>query len=132
MMLRRILFRVILLISLGANIYFLFGILITSTNLPSYKFGVLTRDIEVGEFASGNVLFTLPAGLTVRDVSPRGINGVGWLEPYMYQIVVTSRYRDLVDFDEDKIQYFGHFYSTSSRLFQPSDEPLIFRSNADE
>lgn len=59
------------------------------------------------------ILFKLPKGLTVRDVSERGFGAIGQFENNRFEIVVTTAQENLVDYEkpEDELLPFGNYYS---------------------
>jgi hypothetical protein len=63
------------------------------------------------------LLFKLPKGLTVRDVSQRGFGAIGQFENNRFEIIVTSE-NDLVDYGKpaDNLLPFGNFYSANPEL----------------
>jgi hypothetical protein len=96
------------------------NVLIIADGIWSYftdRVGVLTQSIEVGHFASGDVLFTLPKGLAVRDVSPQGLGAIGQFEPYRFAIVITTGHKDAVDYsvDSDSLPLGKYMYSMDLR-----------------
>jgi len=100
-------------ISLTFNILFLLGWGLTIINSPSHKPGRLEKNIKIGYFTGDSVLFTLPKGLTVRNVSQRGISAIGQFENERFEIVITSDDFDLVNYDlpKDSLNTFTNFYS---------------------
>ena len=80
----------IFIISIAFNFIFLIGWGWNSLNKPSYKLGRLEQNITVGHFMGDSLLFTLPKGLTVENVSERGINAIGQFENERFQIVISS------------------------------------------
>lgn len=75
------------------------------------RVGVLTQDVEVGIFDSGETLFTLPEGLVVREASA---SGAGWFEPYRFRIVVTANNERFVNYEltaEELVAQDTEFYS---------------------
>ena len=102
----------ILRISIGANIIFIVLLLLNYTEY-SYKLGILKKDVKVGLFtAKDSVYFTLPKGLTVRDVSEQGISAIGRFENNRFEIVVTSD-DSLVDYSKSQkeMSVFDNLYS---------------------
>lgn len=88
------------------------GYLVNWFNSPSYEIGRLDEDIKVGIFTGDSTIFKIPKGLTVRNVSQRGIGAIGLFENNRFSIVITSE-RDIVNYDlpKDSLQTFGNFYS---------------------
>jgi hypothetical protein len=106
----------ILRISIGINMIFLIIFLLKYTAY-SYKLGVLKKDVKVGIFdKKDSVFFTLPKGLTVRDVSERGISAIDLFENHRFDIIITSDDNDLVDYSKSKEELlpFGNLYSADS------------------
>lgn len=102
----------ILRISIGVNIISIILFLLNYTAY-SYKLGVLKKDVKVGLFTSkDSVYFTLPKGLTVRDVSERGISAIDMFENNRFEIIVTSD-DSLVDYSKSKkdMSFFDNLYS---------------------
>ena len=108
----------ILRLSVVFNLVFVLGLFLNWFNSPSYKLGELKQDIELGLFNKNDtVLFKLPKGLTVRNVSQRGLNAIGQFENNRFEIVVTSE-KDLVNYNaaEEKLLPFGNFYSADTDM----------------
>jgi hypothetical protein len=103
----------ILIISLSFNVIFILGWALNLFNSPSYKLGRLEKDIKVGYFNGNSVIFTLPKGLTVRNISERGLSAIDQFENERFEIVITSDNSDLVRYDlpKDSLDSFGNFYS---------------------
>lgn len=85
-------------------------------NSPSYDLGRLEKDINVGGFMSDSAVFFIPKGITVTNVSERGIGAIGQFENERFSIVFTSDDFDLVNYNlpEDSLNVFGNYYSVSS------------------
>ncbi len=100
-------------ISFTLNIIFILGLLWNYLNTPSYKLGRLEENISIGYFTTDSVLFTLPRGLTVRDVSPSGINAIGQFENNRFEIIITSDKASIVNYSlpKDSLDIFGNYYS---------------------
>ncbi len=85
-----------------------------------YKLGALKKDIKVGLFnnTKDSTYFILPKGLTVRDVSERGISAIGQFENNRFDIVITTDNNDLVDYNvpKYKLQSFGNYYSADNLM----------------
>ncbi|WP_346854950.1 hypothetical protein [uncultured Draconibacterium sp.] len=103
----------ILIISISLNVIFLLGWAFVRFNSPSYKLGRLEKDIKVGYFGGDSVIFTLPKGLTIRDVSEQGIAAIGQFENERFEIVITTENSELVNYDlpNDSLDNFGNYYS---------------------
>ena len=100
-------------ISFLFNFIFILLLLWQGINSPSYKLGRLEQDIYVGYFASDSILFKLPKGLTVSDLSQRGISAIGQFENNRFDIVITSDDERLVNYSlpDDSLDVFGNYYS---------------------
>jgi hypothetical protein len=80
----------------------------------SDKLGVLRKDLKVGLFNSkDSAYFTLTKGLTVRDISEKGISAIGQFENNRFYIVITSEDEKLIDYKAPKnsLLPFGNYYS---------------------
>ena len=99
-------------ISILLNIVFLLGYLLNSFNSPSYELGKLKEDLNIGIFTGDSTMFKIPQGITVKNVSERGIGAIGQFENNRFSIVITSE-RDIVNYNlpKDSLQSFGNFYS---------------------
>ena len=99
--------------SIMLNILFILGWTWNKINTPSYKLGRLEKDITIGYFSGDSTIFKLPKGLTVENVSQRGLAAAGQFENERFQIVITSDDYDLVNYDlpKDSLDQFGNFYS---------------------
>ena len=82
-------------------------------NSPSYRLGVLTQDVNAGFLAEDSIVYKIPKGITVRDVSPRGIESIGQFENNRFEIILTTDREDLVNYDipRDSLFQFGNYYS---------------------
>lgn len=123
-----------LVVSILANLYFLFELGIRKFNEPTNKLGVLKQDIKVGLFDQPEILFDLPKGITVRDVAPRGIGAIGQFENERFSIVVTSDHDDLVDYkiSTEDLYPFGNYYSADYPVMKKrSDTPTSDFQNGD-
>jgi hypothetical protein len=108
----------IFIISIFFNIVFILGWLLNWFNSPSYKLGRLERDIEIGFFTDDSAFFTLPKGLTVRNVSERGIGAIGQFENERFEIVITSEdYLVNYNLPEDSLFQFGNYYSADVKKY---------------
>ncbi len=105
--------KVVFAISIMFNILFLLGLLLNYISSPTYKKGVLTQDIKVGFLAGDSTILKIPKGITVRDVSPRGIGANGQFENNRFEIIITTDRDDLVNYDvpKDSLFEFGNYYS---------------------
>ncbi len=73
------------------SIFFNLVTVISSINLPSYKLGVLQRDLVIADYSNDRkVLFKIPKGLTVMDASPRGLGEVGLFLPKRFTFVIAG------------------------------------------
>lgn len=100
-------------LSILFNFVFLIIWLLNWFNSPTYELGRLEKDIEVGYFTGSKTRFILPKGLTVRNVSERGISAIGQFENERFAIVITSDDPNLVNYNlpKDSLDTFGNFYS---------------------
>jgi hypothetical protein len=101
-------------ISILLNLFFGAGLFLNYINSPSYDLGILKEDVKIGLFNKNDTtLFALPKGLTVRNISQRGISAIGQFENNRFEIVVTTDRDDLVDYNRPDIELlpFGNFYS---------------------
>lgn len=100
-------------ISILFNVVFLIGYGLNWINRPTYKLGRLEKNVKIGIFTSDSTMFIIPKGLTVRDVSPRGIAAIGQFENERFEIIITSDDPDLVNYNlpKDSLQPFGNYYS---------------------
>ena len=82
-------------------------------NSPSNELGRLEKDIEIGYFQSDKSVFKIPKGLTVRNISQRGLGAIGQFENERFSIVITSNDANLVNYDlpKDSLEMFGNYYS---------------------
>jgi hypothetical protein len=103
----------ILGISILVNIILGLMLFWINLNTPTYEFGRLEQEVEVGVFMSDSTLLKLPRGLTVSNVSERGLAAVGQFENERFSIVITSDDPNLVNYDlpDDSLQQFGNYYS---------------------
>lgn len=109
--------RLTLIASLTFNALVVLKLAYDKFNSPTYKLGELKQDISLRLFnQSDTILFKLPKGLTVRDVSDRGIAAIGQFENSRFQIIITSQ-GDLVDYSKSKkdLMSFGEFYSADAQ-----------------
>lgn len=65
-------------------------------NQPSFKQGVLIRDITVP--LTQDVKIILPKGLVVKDESPRGLTAIGQFDKNRFSITITSDFK-MVNYD---------------------------------
>lgn len=108
----------ILTVSIILNAIFILGWLLNVVNRPSYKYGILTENINAGLPWNDTVLFHIPKGTTVKDVSPRGINTVGRFEGNRFEIVITSERDNLVNYSvsREQISRHGNHYSADKTV----------------
>lgn len=106
-------------ISITFNFVFLIGWFLTWFNSPSYKLGRLEKDIEIGYFGGKSTIFKLPKGLTVRNISQRGIAAIGQFENERFEIVITSEYDDLINYElpVDSLNGTGNYYSADVKRY---------------
>jgi hypothetical protein len=100
-------------ISIALNLALLIGFFLEWLSSPTYKLGRLEKDVTIGHFGSDSVIFKLPRGLTVRNISQRGLASIGQFENERFEIVITSDDENLVNYElpEDSLEQFGNFYS---------------------
>ena len=100
-------------ISIFMNVIFILLFTWNWLNSHSNELGRLEKDIEIGYFQSDNSVFRIPKGLTVKNVSERGLGAIGQFENERFSIVITSDDPSLVNYDlpKDSLDMFGNFYS---------------------
>ena len=100
-------------ISILLNVIFILLFLWNSLNSPTHELGRLEKDIEIGYFQSDSSVFKIPKGLTVKNVSQRGLTAIGQFENERFSIVITSNDACLVNYDlpKDSLDMFGNYYS---------------------
>ncbi|MBE0663155.1 MAG: hypothetical protein IH597_11905 [Bacteroidales bacterium] len=100
-------------ISMLLNVLFILAFVWNWLNSPSNELGRLEKDIEIGYFQSDSSVFRIPKGLTVKNVSERGLVAIGQFENERFSIVITSEDASLVNYDlpKDSLDLFGNFYS---------------------
>ena len=100
-------------ISILLNVFFILTFVWNWLNSPSNELGRLEKDIEIGYFQSDKSVFRIPKGLTVRNVSQRGLGAIGQFENERFSIVITSDDASLVNYDlpKDSLDTFGNYYS---------------------
>ncbi len=100
-------------ISIFLNVIFILIFVWNSIHSHSNEIGRLEKDIEIGYFDSDNAIFKIPKGLTVKNVSERGLGAIGQFENERFSIVITSNDASLVNYDlpKDSLDMFGNFYS---------------------
>jgi hypothetical protein len=103
----------LLIISILLNVLFVLLWSWNMLNTPSNRLGRLEKGIRVGYFATDSVLFTLPKGLTVRDVSPVGLNAIGQFENNRFEIIITTELESLINYtlSQDSLDIFDNYYS---------------------
>lgn len=99
-------------LSITFNIIFGLGWFLNYINSPTYKLGVLTQDVNAGFLAGDSTIYVIPKGITVRDVSPRGIGAIGQFENNRFELVFTTDRDDLVNYNisKDSLFQFGNYY----------------------
>ena len=70
-----------------------------------------------------STIFKLPKGLTVRNISDRGLAAIGQFENERFEIIITSL-DNLVNYNlpRDSLAQFGNYYSAdikSDIIFRP-------------
>ena len=111
----------IFILSITLNVIFALGLLFKKLNSPSYKLGILTQDINVGFFMSDSTIFKIPKGITVKDVSPRGIAAIGQFENNRFEIILTTGTDGrVVDYNipKDSMACFGNYYSIDYPIYK--------------
>ena len=100
-------------ISIVFNVVFIVGYFWNRLESPTYELGRLEKDIKVGHFSSDSTIFKLPKGLTVRNISQRGLAAIGQFENERFEIAITSDDPLLINYDlpMDSLQQFGNYYS---------------------
>ncbi|SEA75501.1 hypothetical protein [Psychroflexus halocasei] len=100
-------------ISIFLNIIFILIFVWNSIHSHSNEIGRLEKDIEIGYFNSDNAIFKIPKGLTVKNVSERGLGAIGQFENERFSIVITSNDASLVNYDlpKESLNLFSNFYS---------------------
>ena len=100
-------------ISIFLNVIFILLFAWNWLNSPTNELGRLEKDIEIGYFQSDSSVFKIPKGLTVKNVSERGLGAIGQFENERFSIVITSDDASLVNYDlpKDSLDMFGNFYS---------------------
>ncbi|MDP4218853.1 MAG: hypothetical protein Q8916_05555 [Bacteroidota bacterium] len=108
--------RWIFRISITLNILLTVVIIFYLSNSPSYELGVLTQDVKVGYLASDSTIYRIPKGITVRDVSERGLGAIGQFENNRFEIIVTTGRSDLVNYhpSRNQLSQFGNYYSADA------------------
>lgn len=114
-------FRISILINVIFILVFLFNWLISPTN----ELGRLEKDLDIGYFQSDNSFFRIPKGITVKNVSQRGIGAIGQFENERFSIVITSNDGSLVNYNvpKDSLDMFGNYYS--AEVPQKNNELVI-------
>lgn len=107
-------------VSFTLNIIFILGWLWNILNTPSLRLGRLEKDISVGHFTTDSVLFKLPKGLTVCDVSPSGLNAIGQFENNRFEIIITTDDQNLINYTlpKESLDVFGNYYSADVIKFR--------------
>ena len=89
------LLQLFFVVSVLLNIF----ILIAWSNQPSYKIGILLHDVEVADYANDSrILFKLPKGITVMNVSPRGLATVGLFDSERFSFTITVSDSELINY----------------------------------
>lgn len=100
-------------LSITFNIIFGIGWWLHYITSPTYELGVLTQDVNAGFLGGDTTMYKIPKGITVRDVSDRGIAAIGQFENNKFEIVITTDRCDLVNYNisKDSFYQFGNYYS---------------------
>ncbi|MCI5056196.1 MAG: hypothetical protein MRY83_08810 [Flavobacteriales bacterium] len=103
-------------LSILLNVFFILAISWNWINSPSNELGRLEKDIEIGYFQSGKSVFRIPKGLTVRNISQRGLSAIGQFENERFSILITPDDASLVNYDlpKDSLDTFGNSYSAGT------------------
>jgi hypothetical protein len=114
--------KILLILSVILNIALAGLLLFTGlegcAEIANGRLGTLTRDVEVGQFDSGKVIFKLPKGLVVREASA---TGEGWFEPHRFRLIITSEDEAFVDYSakiQPQLEQHGEHYSADVRTRQ--------------
>lgn len=110
--------NILLIVSIILNLYLGAASFINNLNEPSGNYGILTQDINLGNFGKEQSIFKLPKGITVQDVSPRGFDAIGQFENNRYSIIITTELDSLVKYDSTDIGVNGNFYSADYPHFE--------------
>lgn len=99
--------------SILLNVIFILAYVWNWINSPSNELGRLEKDLEIGYFLSDQSVFKIPKGLTVKNVSHRGLSAIGRFENERFALVITSDDPNLVNYDlpKDSLNIFGNHYS---------------------
>ena len=105
-------------LSVILNIIFIILWLLNWFNSPSYTLGRLNKNIKIGHFTGDSVIFTLPKGLAVRNISERGFRAIDQFENERFEIVITSD-KNLVNYNipKDSLNTYGNFYSADIKKY---------------
>ena len=100
-------------ISIFLNVIFILFFAWNWLNSPTNELGRLEKEIEIGYFLSDSSVFKIPKGLTVKNMSERGLGAIGQFENERFSIVITSNDASLVNYNlpKDSLDMFGNFYS---------------------
>jgi hypothetical protein len=111
MRLKNILWILIFIISIVLN----FLGLLDFKSRPDYKLGTLQQDITVVDYRNDSkVLFIMPKGSTVMNVSPRGLAKAGLLDPARFSIIIASPSSDFIDYSNNNSKSpYGALYRIS-------------------
>jgi hypothetical protein len=100
------------------SILFNFIAVVNLMDLPDYKTGVLLDDLEIADYRNdGKVLFKLPKGINVMNVSPRGFASWGLFDAERFSIVIVTSNAKVVDYNTDETIKFpnGALYRLSGK-----------------
>ncbi|MEL4897368.1 hypothetical protein [Crocosphaera sp. Alani8] len=89
--------------------------LIGRCEVSNGRIGVLTQDIEIGHLKEKTTVFTLPKGLTVREVSATRSDLANL---YKFRFVITSNSESLIDYSNNKgdlSNTYSEYYSTKNK-----------------
>jgi hypothetical protein len=103
------------------SIFFNVFAIVTTINEPDYKLGILKQDIAIAEYRDDRkVLFKLPKGMTVVNVSPRGIAEIGLVHPQRFSFTVAQFSSEFIDYSNSSEKSpHGGLYQLASKADQP-------------
>jgi hypothetical protein len=98
-------------------ISFLLNILsfVEHLNQPTYKLGTLKEDININEFQNDSkyaVMFTIPKGTVIKDISPQFIAAAGVFEAHRVGLTVMIS-PDLIDYTKINDDYAALYRGTA-------------------
>ena len=110
---RRRLWKILFFISILFNIF----TMISSLNQPDYKLGILKRDVNIADYNDDSkVVFKLPKGMTIVDVSPRGLPSIGLFNAERFSFTIVGSSSDFTEYsDLTNKSPFGGLYRLASK-----------------